>query len=65
MSNWTCARCGHSYDPAEGDVRHGIMHHTPWAALPDDWTCPDCHAPKVVFNQTGGSGREGSGWAIA
>jgi len=64
MSLWTCVRCQHSYNPDQGDLKHGIMLGTAWSDLPEDWTCPDCGAPKFEFSQSGGSAREGSGWVI-
>jgi rubredoxin len=65
MSNWTCARCGHTYDPDQGDIRHGVMGHTAWVDLPEHWTCPDCGAPKIDFTNIGGGEKSGSGWIIS
>ena len=41
-SRYRCPGCGHVYDEAEGDVREGFPPGTRWAAIPDDWACPDC-----------------------
>ena len=45
MSQWKCAICGYVYDEA----REG----TPFAALPEDWTCPLCGADKAAFSPVG------------
>ena len=37
------------YDPVRGDPESGIPPGTPFAALPDDWFCPDCGASKADF----------------
>ncbi len=44
-----CSFCGCRYDPAAGDPEHGIAPGTPFSALPDDWACPSCGAPKSAF----------------
>jgi rubredoxin len=62
MSTWTCAKCQHSYHSDDGDLRHGVLPGTPWEALPEDWVCPDCKAPKFEFRQTADGTRDGSGW---
>ncbi len=41
--------CGYIYDPAEGDIEHGIEPGTPFEDLPDDWVCPKCGAEKENF----------------
>mgnify|MGYP002398946460 CR=1 FL=1 len=48
MEKWECP-CGYIYDPAEGDVDHGVDPGTPWENLPDDWVCPLCGAEKEAF----------------
>ncbi len=41
--SYECSACGWVYDEsAEG---------TPFEQLPDDWTCPQCGAPKSLFFQ--------------
>ena len=37
-----CPGCGYEYDEAAGNPREGFPAGTPWAAVPDGWTCPDC-----------------------
>lgn len=42
MRKWKCSVCGYIYDEA----KEGI----PFEDLPEDWTCPQCGAPKSAFN---------------
>ena len=44
-----CGICWTVYDPAEGDGVAQIAPGTPFTALPDDWHCPTCDAPKTKF----------------
>ncbi|MCB1358025.1 MAG: [NiFe]-hydrogenase assembly chaperone HybE [Maritimibacter sp.] len=44
-----CKICWTPYDPAEGDDTRQILPGTPFIALPDDWKCPGCDAPKEQF----------------
>jgi rubredoxin len=44
-----CKICWHVYDPAEGDPAWQIPPGTPFTALPDHWTCPDCANTKDGF----------------
>ncbi len=44
-----CKICWTPYDPAEGDDTRQVMPGTPFLALPDDWKCPNCDAPKEQF----------------
>lgn len=44
-----CKICWTVYDPAEGDGFRQVLPGTPFAALPSDWTCPTCDAPKDQF----------------
>ena len=37
-----CPECGYVYEAAAGDPREGFPPGTPWEAIPDGWTCPDC-----------------------
>lgn len=46
LKKYVCSICGYVYDEAE---------QGPWEALPEDWTCPLCHAPKSAFRQEGGA----------
>ena len=36
---WVCTICSYEYDGSQG----------PFEALPDDWKCPLCGAPKSAF----------------
>ncbi|GIT93028.1 rubredoxin [Jannaschia pagri] len=44
-----CKICWTPYDPAEGDDYRQVDPGTPFFALPDDWSCPGCDAPKAQF----------------
>ena len=46
---WMCGPCGFIYDEALGLPDHGIAPGTPFAAIPDDWVCPDCGLGKPDF----------------
>ena len=49
MKKWQCAVCGFVYDEAVGLPAEGIAAGTPWGAIPDDWSCPDCGIAKTDF----------------
>ncbi|MGK2937513.1 MAG: rubredoxin [Solirubrobacteraceae bacterium] len=42
MSVFHCPECGFVFDEAKGVPREGFPPGTPFAQVPDDWTCPDC-----------------------
>lgn len=44
-----CKICWTPYDPAEGDEFRQVLPGTPFSALPEDWHCPNCDAPKAQF----------------
>ncbi|NBZ88266.1 [NiFe]-hydrogenase assembly chaperone HybE [Stagnihabitans tardus] len=44
-----CKICWTPYDPSEGDDSRQVLPGTPFLALPDDWSCPGCNAPKAQF----------------
>jgi [NiFe] hydrogenase assembly HybE family chaperone len=44
-----CKICWTPYDPAEGDDTRQVLPGTPFLDLPDDWSCPNCDAPKEQF----------------
>lgn len=44
-----CGICWQVYDPALGDPVAQVAAGTPFAALPEDWRCPSCDAPKQKF----------------
>ncbi len=46
-----CKICWYVYDPAAGDDFWQIPHHTPFSALPEHWTCPECGSNKQSFLQ--------------
>jgi rubredoxin len=50
VSRWRCPSCGYTYDERHGHPREGFPPGTPWGAVPDDWSCPDCGVrDKVDF----------------
>jgi len=51
MKKFICSICGYVYDEQEGIPKDGIAPGTKWADLPDDWVCPDCGAPKIMFDE--------------
>ncbi|OUC14113.1 MAG: rubredoxin [Alkalinema sp. CACIAM 70d] len=50
MDTYVCKVCGYVYDPANGDPEAHIEPGLPFATLPEDWTCPQCHADKSEFD---------------
>ncbi|WP_116132263.1 [NiFe]-hydrogenase assembly chaperone HybE [Tropicimonas sp. IMCC34043] len=44
-----CKICWTSYDPDTGDDSRQVAPGTPFGALPEDWSCPNCGAPKEQF----------------
>ena len=44
-----CGICWHVYDPVAGDEQAQIPPGTSFDALPAQWTCPVCDAPKHKF----------------
>ena len=44
-----CKICWTPYDPADGDDYRQVEPGTAFTALPDDWSCPNCSAPKEQF----------------
>jgi len=51
MTKWECLVCGYIYDPAVGDPDGGIEPGTAFAAISDDWVCPECGAGKDMFEE--------------
>lgn len=49
MKKWQCIVCGFEYDEAAGMPDEDIAPGTKWEDVPEDWTCPDCGAPKDDF----------------
>lgn len=48
-----CGICWYVYDPGEGDPVWQIAAGTPFAALPEDWRCPNCDALQSKFMRLG------------
>jgi len=44
-----CGICWWVYDPALGDTVRHVAPGTPFTALPQDWHCPECDAPREKF----------------
>lgn len=49
MKTWRCIVCDFVYEEAKGMPEEGISPGTAWQDVPEDWTCPDCGAPKSDF----------------
>ncbi len=49
MKKYQCQACSYVYDPAAGDPDNDIPAGTAFEDVPDDWCCPDCGAPKDMF----------------
>ena len=49
MEKYICIVCNYVYDPALGMPEDGIVPGTPFAEIPDDWSCPDCGVSKEDF----------------
>lgn len=49
LRKYQCQACGYIYDPKVGDSDRGIKAGTPFANVPDDWTCPVCGVGKDMF----------------
>ena len=55
MSAFRCPECDYVYDEAAGEPREGFPPGTAFAAIPDDWHCPDCGVEdKVDFEAVDG-----------
>ncbi len=48
-SKLECKICWYVYDPAEGDDYWQIPAGTPFADLPEHWSCPNCDGAKDEF----------------
>ncbi len=51
MDTYVCTVCGYVYDPAKGDPENGVVPGTPFASLPEGWTCPECGAGQDAFEK--------------
>ncbi|GIM11288.1 hypothetical protein Vretimale_14783, partial [Volvox reticuliferus] len=45
----TCKGCGYEYKPEKGDPDFPVPPGVSFQALPDDYVCPICGAPKSKF----------------
>ncbi len=43
-----CTDCAYVYDETLGCPAEGFPAGTPWAAIPDDWPCPDCAVREKI-----------------
>ena len=50
MDKYVCTICGYVYDPEVGDDMADIPAGTSFEDLPEDWVCPECGAPKDMFD---------------
>lgn len=51
MDNYKCTICGYVYKPSRGDTFANIPPGVPFDELPEDYKCPMCSQPKVVFEK--------------
>ena len=51
MQRYQCIVCNYIYDPAAGDIEHGVPPGTPFENLPGEWVCPVCGATQDMFEQ--------------
>lgn len=49
MQKYKCIVCGYIYNPEMGDPENGVEPGTAFEDIPNDWTCPECGAPKEDF----------------
>ena len=59
MGAYRCPVCEYVYDEAKGEPREGFPAGTPWADVPDDWTCPDCAVREKVDFEASSAGVAG------
>lgn len=46
---YECGVCWAVYDPAAGDPLWQVEPGTPFEALPEHWSCPNCAAERTTF----------------
>lgn len=51
MRRYQCQVCGHIYDSKVGEPLQAIPPGTDMEALPEDWVCPVCGAPKSMYRE--------------
>jgi rubredoxin len=49
MKAYECGVCWHVYRPEDGDEVAQVPPGTRFEALPEDWRCPRCDAPKARY----------------
>lgn len=49
MNAYRCTMCGYVYFEAKGEPRKDVPAGTKFEDLPDDFRCPTCNQPKMVF----------------
>ncbi len=49
MKKYKCLLCTYIYDPQIGDPDNGVAPGTAFEDIPEEWTCPECGAPKDQF----------------
>ena len=49
VKKYVCSVCGWVYDPEQGDPEGGVEPGTLFEDVPQDWVCPECGAPKDMF----------------
>lgn len=47
--SYLCIPCGFLYEEESGLPERDIPSGTSWDAIPEDWRCPECGAPKSLF----------------
>jgi rubredoxin len=48
-ARFECGVCWQIYDPEAGDPVWQIPPGTRFEALPEEWCCPTCDAPRTKF----------------
>jgi rubredoxin len=51
LEKYSCAVCGHTYDPDKGEPIQNIPPGREFCDLPDDWQCPICGASRKNFRK--------------
>ena len=51
MERYVCTVCGYVYDPAVGDIDHGVSSGTKFQDIDNEWVCPLCGVPKSDFEK--------------
>lgn len=62
MSTYHCPECGFVFDEEQGVPREGFPPGTPFAQVPDDWSCPDCGVRDKLDFVAGSSDGSLSQW---